>query len=389
MIAKSIATILLGLCAATGCLALPDVPVEALGCRVSGGAPCDPESVAAAAVTAADIKTIPAVDKAHYPDSIGYLYQGTLASILWLQSVPGAGQIDKLGQTLSRLMARGVTGEILTSAMQVVDTIPDTQPTLVQMAIGITQSVRLMAQYAFVTSDYEAALGATLGAYNADPARLQAIADTAARVAAEFHASAMPDPTRAPPAPPPPQPLIRPGKYFADVVMDRARERLASNAARMERAVSARNPTAYADAFTQVFVLQQDRDLSNAAVEALGLHHVDGLLRGQPLDAVIAKYVNPIPTPDQPLSMEQLALINQISLLSGDTSTPRQPLVAALLVIDEAHRQGDQDATLSAPLIWQHITDTAWLVSQLVRIKADGTTEDQVNAVIATIVATI
>jgi hypothetical protein len=386
MMARTIPMILLGLSASTGCLAFSAAPFDSQCDR----ARCE-RSVSAAVASAADVKDIPAVDPAHYPNSVGYLYQGSLANIFWLQNEPRAGQIADLVASIRALVGRGVAGEILSATMQAVDPLPDAQPTVSQMSRAAVQSVRQMAQYAFVTSDYADSLGSALGAYNTDPARHQALDDTAARVDAELRASATPSAPGTLPAPPPPvnQRLLRPGKYFADAVKDQARTRVTTRASVMQQAIDTRNATAYADAFTDVFLAQSDIDLAKIALDALAVHHIEGQLRGQPLDAVIAKYVTALPAPDRPLAVEQLALINQLNLIAGDTTTPRQPLVAALLLVDEDHRQGEQDATLSCPLIWQHVTDTAWLVSQLVRIKADGTTEAQVNALIAAIVASI
>jgi len=91
--------------------------------------------------------------------------------------------------------------------------------------------------------------------------------------------------------------------------------------------------------------------------------------------------------PDHPFAMNQLTLINQINLLANDMSKPRRALVAALLLIDEDHRQAEADPTLSSPVIWEHIGDAPWLVSQLVRIKADSTTAAEVDALIDRIVA--
>jgi hypothetical protein len=361
----------------------------ATGCSSSPATPVDD---AVAAVVGNDAVTdVPAVDRGRYPDSIGYVYQSALANIFWLQNEPRAAQFDALVESMRRGMARGVAGEILSSDMQQVDRIPDTQPSLPQMSRSAVQSVRRMAQYAFVTADYSAALSTALEVYNTNAVRQHEITDLATRLDADLRAGATPHPAEPLPAPPPPshQRLFRPGKYLADAVRDHARAHLVRKAAQLEAAVTAGAVAAYADAFTEVFLMQRDLDLSRSAVEALAVHHVDGVLRGHPLDQVIANHVTVRPAPDRSLSVDQLSLVNQINLLANDMTAPRPALVAALLLIDEDHRQGEQDATLSCALIWQHVTDYAWLVSQLVRVKADGTTEAQINATISSIVASL
>lgn len=359
------------------------------GCQSPSGSVGGESQVTLASGNA--ITDVPAVDRDLYPDNIGYVYQGPLADILWLQNEPRAVGVDELMQSMRRGMARGVAGEILNSRMQHVDRMPDTQPTLPQMSKGAVQSVRQMTQYAFVTADYSDALGTALASYNADPARQQAIADTATRLDDELDASVTPNPAHPLPggAPPLSQRLLKPGTFLSDAVRKHTLARLARRAAQLEAAIAAREIAAYADAFTDVFLMQRDLVLTRGAVEALAAHHADGLLRGQPLDLVIATYVTVVPAPDRRFSVEQLSLINQINLLAGAPSAPRTALVAALLLIDEDHRQGEQDGAISCSQILQHVTDTTWLVSQLVRLKADGTTVAGVNAMLASIVASI
>ncbi len=384
-------TILLGLSLASGC-APPGSPSDSscadlAGTRIAG---CAASQAPATTASVGEIKDVPAIDHRRYPDSVGYLYQSSLATIFWLQNEPRVAQSDDLVQHMERVILRGVAGEILTSTMQHVDSVPDTQPTLQDMATGAVQSVRAMAQYAFVTSDYEASLGSALNAYNTDPARQQAITDAVARVDAGLRAVAVANPTGPLPAAPPPprQQLLRSGKYFADSVKDHARERLTTSANSLQRAIDTRNVMAYAAAFGDVFFRIGDADLARSALEALATHHVNGILTGHPLDAVINSHVASR-DPGHPFAVDQLTLINQINLLSNDMSKPRHALVAALLLIDEDHRQVEADPTLSSPAIWDHIGDVPWLVSQLVRIKADGTTAVQVDAVIDSIVASL
>lgn len=144
---------------------------------------------------------------------------------------------------------------------------------------------------------------------------------------------------------------------------------------------------AYSRAFTDVFFMQRDPDLANGATEALATHHTNGLLRGQPLDAVVDRYVDPQPVSGQSFSVEQLSLVNRINLISGDESAFIRSLVAALLLVAEDHRQGELDPILSPSLIWQRVDDEAWLVSQLARIKADGTTVAEIDEMISIILA--
>jgi hypothetical protein len=135
--------------------------------------------------------------------------------------------------------------------------------------------------------------------------------------------------------------------------------------------------------------MQRYVDVAKDAVLALSAHHENGVLKGQPLDAVIATYVLRPPDSDNPFSPELLSLINKVNLVSNNQGVSRQALVAALLLIDEDHQQHHADATLSFSLIWDHVGDQPWLVSQYVRIKGNGMTTDQANAVITGIVANI
>jgi len=202
---KTTTTILLALSLGTSC-ASPVSPDD-LSCGSLAGMSkvgCTASPAPLTAATANDIKDVPAIDQQRYPNSVGYLYQGSLATIFWLQNEPRVADADDLVRHMERVIARGVAGEILTSAMQRVDTVPDTQPTPQDMATGAVQSVRAMAQYAFVTSDYEASLGGALNAYNTDPVHLRAIGDAAAHVDAALRGVAAANPPEGLPAAPPP-----------------------------------------------------------------------------------------------------------------------------------------------------------------------------------------
>src|SRR5262249_52911444 len=120
------------------------------------------------------------------PNSIGYLYEGSLGKVFWLQNDPGADTLSQLTQRMSRLAQRGTAGEIVQSSMQQIDTVPDTEPTLLDLASRTVQSLYAMNQYAFLTSDYASSLSAALGAYNADPVRKQTLTDLAAHVETEL-----------------------------------------------------------------------------------------------------------------------------------------------------------------------------------------------------------
>ena len=87
--------------------------------------------------------------------------------------------------------------------------------------------------------------------------------------------------------------------------------------------------------------------------------------------------------------MEQLRLINQINLISNGVAASPRPLVAALLLLAEDHRRGEQDTALSCGAIWAHVHDLDWLVSHYVQVKADGSTAHDVLTLIESIVASI
>lgn len=369
---------LLGLAAMTGCLSTEPTSAEV---RAS-------ERMLA---TDAVVEDIPAVDRARYPDSVAYVYEGPLATIFWMQNEPRVDSVADLERRLRRDLQTGVKGEFLDSSMQRVDPVGSVQPSLSASVKRTAQSMRLMTQYAAVTSDYERSLGSALHSYNTDPARLQAMATLAAQVNTMLHDMTDPNQAGSLPRPPPPvgSQAVRAGKYFADAVRDHARINLAGRVDALQRAVTTRNPQAYAQTFADVFLAQRDADLAQVAVDGLAVHHVRGVLRGQPLDTVIDQYVNLQPTADRPMSMDQLGVINRINLIAGDASISRTALVAALLLLDEDHRQGELDAALSPAVIWQRAHDGGWLVSQIVRLKANGTTEAQIRELIATIVAAL
>ena len=356
------------------------------GCGAPPGTADEPAAIALS--TAADIKDIPAVDRQHYPDSIGYLYQGSLATVFWIQNVPETLQIDDLTRRMGSFMERGLAGEIVAHTMQAMDPVPDNEPTLPELARRTVQSLTTLAQYSFVMSDYAGQLGTALSAYNTNPARVQALKDKSALVEAELHAMVMANPPGGPsrPVPAPNQRLLRPGKFFSDTVRDHSRALLARSIGKLQRAISAANPAAYASAFVDVFFMQRDIELSKLALEGLAAHHTNGLLQGQPLDKLVAFYTSRSPDQTHPYAVDQLCLINQINLLSNNAGASRRALIAALMLIDEDHRQQEQDPTISTTLIWQHVGDADWLVQQYVRLKGNGTTADEANTEIDNLV---
>src|SRR5262245_1887312 len=148
--------------------------------------------MAAAPGSAGEVKDLPAVNQERYPDSIGYLYQGTLATVLWLQNKLGFRTIDELERHLSRAVAPGLRGEVVASEMQRVQQVTSSQPTLPQVARSAAQSVQLLAHYSFVTRDYGKSLRTDLGTYNADARRRSALAAAAGRVQAKLAAAERP-----------------------------------------------------------------------------------------------------------------------------------------------------------------------------------------------------
>ena len=345
-------------------------------------------SLLAAPVRAQEVKDIPAVNSGRYPDSIGYLYEGALATIVWLQNSLPVTRVDELERRLRRNLGRGLSGEVVVNAMQDVEPIAVGQPTLRDMARRTVQAVRLLSQYTFVAHDYGDSLRGGLADYTADGDRLSAIAASAARAEAALSAAAQPHPPGTLPGGPPPsgQSVIKPGRYFSQAVLDGRQDHLRRRAHRLSAAIQSSDPIAYGAVFADVFFAQMDADLAVSAREALAVDHDSSVLRGQAFDAVLARTVFLAVNPGRPFSMEQLRLINQINLRANDQALPRPPLVAALLLVELDHRRDLPDAQVTAASIWQHVDDAEWLVAQYVRLKADGTTADQVFALVNSII---
>lgn len=359
--------------------------VMSIGC----GMPAATNRTDGTAVTAAnEVKDVPAVDRARFPDSIGYLYQSDLATVFWMQNHLELPRIEDLQQRIELSMARGLDGEFLSTAMQTVNATGAAQPTLPEMMQQSAQSLLMLSQVAFVASDYGQSLADALQRYNADATRVQTVTDAAAHVETALDTLVASHTGGVPPPPPSTNlAVIKPGHYFADVIKSQEVSDLANAVQVMQSAIAQHDPASYEGAFSAVYYAQSNANLAKDAFAALSAHHDAGVLRGQPLDQVIQKYVR-IPAA-QPLSVEQMALVNRINLRSNDDAASREALVGAVLLVDLDHHQQEQDPTLSCPLIWDHIADTTWLVAQYVRLKADGTTAGQALVLIDSIVATI
>jgi hypothetical protein len=230
----------------------------AVGCN-SFSPSTETTSIVTGGVTVIGVKDIPAVNRTRYPDSIGFVYQGPLATILWMQNDPSTKHIEDLERSISINMRRGVVGDILSSAMQQVDPLP-ADPTTSQMVKQSAQWAHLMAQYTAVSEEYTDLLGQALAAYNSDPTRLQALSDTAALVSTGLSATPASNPGGPLPVPPPPpgQRVFRPARYFADAMKDRDHAYLVKSSQNLQRAIDARNAAAYATAFGDLFYMQND-----------------------------------------------------------------------------------------------------------------------------------
>lgn len=362
------------------------------GCQSPAAGPDGEPGTASSAAVAppTPVKDIPAIDRQHYPDNLGYLYEGQVSTILWMQNRPTLTGIDNLASELRQTVRNGLIGDTVATTMQHIAPIIG-QPTMTDLAIRTVQSTRMLSQYAFTAQDYGEALSTALGVYNADPVRQQTIADTAARIDATLRGTPLVTPGGAIPRPPPPaaQAVIKPGQYFSDAVRDGAQAFLRTSTQALARAIQRRDVEAYGAAFTDVSYCQLDLALRDAAHAALAVAHADGVLQGQPLDKLVAQLVIQAPAATPELSMEQLRLINQINLLANDTTVSEVALVAALLVFAEDRRQGEADDQLTGFAIWSHVRDSQWLISQYVRVKADGTTEQDVRTMIDNLIASL
>lgn len=331
------------------------------------------DSATAAVVTPNAIVDVPAVARGVYPDNLGFLYDGDLASLLWLQNTVVPGSKLELENQLARVVRQGLSAEVVGNHMQVVPAMP-AQPELATLAQRTTQSMRLLTQTAFVGRDYAEQLTTALHTRNHDAARAAATIAAAAQATTLLTNLGDAHPGSGLPAPAPPTSAgpVRPGVTFADNVRDGKRARVALRAHALQRAVSNRDPAAYGAVFGDLFYAALDASTEDAARAALAVSHHDSVLVGQPLDTIIAQYVlNQTPAP---LTMSELRLLNQINLLSSQTALAREPLVAALLLIDLDRKQGHVDGQVYEAAIWAHVTDLTWLSAQFVRLKADGST---------------
>jgi len=346
---------------------------------------------AIAEVSADDVKDIPAANRQRYPDSVGYLYEGPLATILWMENHLPFVQLDQLKRRLARGMARGLSGEVVDDSLDGPAALPSGEPTLPELTKRAVQTVRLLAQYTTVARDYGGSLQTALQQYNTDETRRTSILEAAGRVDAALRAAPAPRPGGPLPADPPAaeERVVQPGRYFADAVLDGKREYLRRRAQALARAIQSSNPTAYGRAFADVFYAQRDPELATDALEALATNHQDGILRGHAFDRVVENTVLRAVDPSRPFSMDQLRLINQLNLLAHGPAAPREPLVAALLLLEEDHRRAGEDAELSVARIDEHRNDTTWLVAQVVRLTGGDTTEAAVHELIDSILDSI
>jgi hypothetical protein len=347
-------------------------------------------AITAPAPRAHGVKDVPAVNPQRYPNSLAYLYQGDVATVLWMQNSVPVISLAALERQLRRGMAHGLSGEVVASTMQHVTPLFTPYPTLPELAQHAVQSARLLAQYTSVVRDYGQALSDALGQYDGAAGRHQAKA-AAARVEAAFGGLGAARPGGPLPAAlPPGRPrAVQPGQYFADAVLDGRRAYMQGRARALQQAIQARDAAAYGSAFPDVFYAQLDSDLRDSAREALAMSHTDAVLTGQPLDAVITWHVLQAPQPGEAFSMEQLRLINQINLLAPVAAAAPRPLVAALLLLAEDYRRGEQDPALTCAALWAHVHDLDWLVAHYVRVRADGSTAQDALTLIDRILASI
>lgn len=338
---------------------------------------------------AESVKEMPAVNRQRYPDSVGYLYEGALATVVWMQNHLPFVRLDQLERRLSRGMQHGLSGEIVDETLQRVQPVSSAQPPLRDLARRAAQSVRLLAQYSFVARDYAASLGTALGQYNRDPARRRAIRDAAARIDAGLRAVGQPGTGGPLPdlPPPPEESVVVPGRYFAQAVVDGKREHLRRRVRALQQALSASHTGAYASAFADVFYAQLDPNLREEAQAALAVGHEAGILKGQAFDRAVSQIVLPSADPGSAMSMDQLRLVNQINLAANDLLRSRAPLIAALLLVAEDLRYREEDSGLSYAQIWAHAGDLTWLVSEYVRVKGGGMTQADALALINDLVA--
>jgi hypothetical protein len=329
-----------------------------------------------ATASAEAIKEIPAVDRARYPDSVAYLYQGPLSKILWMQNIPPFTRMEELEPYLHEVAARGVSGEVVASSMQTVTPIP-ADPELEDLARSASQSTLLMAQYSNVAHDYSKALWENVSQYNGSPQRLAEIAGAASRVEAALQVMGEIAPV-APIPPPAPnhRPALRDGTYFTETVLIGKRRYLASAAEALQRAITAHDPEAYDGAFSDVYAAQLDPAIRDEARAALAVSHQEALLTGQPLDRVILRYVLQGGEIAVALGVEQLRLINRVALRWHAPAASREAMILALLLVAEDRRQGHSDASFSCFKVWEHIHDPSWLVTEYLRLTGGGDAAD-------------
>lgn len=330
---------------------------------------------------APEVQDIPAVNSSHFPDSIGYVYEGSHAKILWLQNLPSFESVDAFERYLRAVSSRGLSGEFVVSELQAVAPILG-EPELEDIAKRAMQSTRLMVQYSNVAHDYGEALSQAASQYNADSQKLGEIAADAARVGTMLQTLDDVSPVPAlPSAPASGIEVLSTGSELPEAVLLGKQRHLAEAIGALHVALASRSVEAYGEAFSKVYAAQMDSSVRTVATEALGVDHTNAVLRGHPLDGVILQYVLQGSSIERPMAFEQLRLMNQVNLLSNDVSVSRAELVIALLLIEEGRRQGEDDLSFSYFNVWSHVQDVDWLVAEYLRVKGSGTSQEVLSMV--------
>src|SRR4051794_36523658 len=84
-----------------------------VGCQPPAAGPDgEPGTTSSAAATPpTPVKEIPAIDRQRYPDNLGYLYEGQVSTILWMQNRPTLTGIDHLASELRQTIRNGLIGD--------------------------------------------------------------------------------------------------------------------------------------------------------------------------------------------------------------------------------------------------------------------------------------
>jgi hypothetical protein len=341
--------------------------------------------VAARVATAADIMTIPAVDKALYPDLLGFGYNGPFADIVWFGRIAPLLNGEGLSSVLNECRG-GLSGELVRDRFDLPSTnLTSTSEFTKNMARSF-ESHRFVAQYLFTFYDYAGKISDAFSRHNAEEQRLQTAAQAAAALDASLRQVIVTQPS-AGPAPLPARSVPYVGKvtYYSDALLAAKRARLTEAGAALAAAVAARDVDAYDKAFSQLDHFTEDARLKDDALLAFEYTHTNKILRGQPLDGVVAAVIHLTQNGPDWLDFEQVKLVNKINLFANVVSDWR-PLVGAMMLIADDYTAGQVDGTLSMALIWQHATDLTWIVDKIVQVRNNGSTaqlvRDEIDAII-------